>query len=580
MTSFRVGLIGAGYISRYHLAALHRLPGIRLVGVADLDPARATALAREAKCLTFPTVAELLGAGLDVVHVLTPPASHATLTIQALETGCHVLVEKPLAASVEDCDRIAAAAAASGKTVGVNHSLLFDPFIQRALRALRSGALGDIITVDYFRSSSYPPHPGGPLPPQYRDGGYPFRDLGVHALYLLQEFLGSITDVQARYWDSSRFSGSRGPSGSAAAIETGRAGSFRKADPLLLYDEWRAVVQGDCGTGHIQLSWNVEPLQHQLVLQGTSGTLRVDLFSLFCTDRRSTPLPKAVERAVNALREGLQIGFQTPFNAARFVAKRLRPYHGLQELIAAFYRALADGQAAPVPIAAARPVIEWTERLARPADAAKRQWLAGFPGKLTAPVLLTGGTGFIGGHLLERLLADGQRVRLFVRREPHAALLANPQVEVVLGDLGDPEAVERAVAGTTLVYHVGAGMRGHREDFQRGTVAGTGNLIESILRHDRPKLVYVSSLSVLHAAAVKPGTVIREDWPLEPRADQRGAYTQTKLAAEDLVRAAVRERGLKAVILRPGQVFGPGAPLLTPAVARRVGRRLLILGDG
>ena len=67
--------------------------------------------------------------GLDVVHVLTPPDSHVMVAFEALSLGCHVLVEKPLATSVEDCDRLIAESQARGLRVCVNHSLLGDPFV-------------------------------------------------------------------------------------------------------------------------------------------------------------------------------------------------------------------------------------------------------------------------------------------------------------------------------------------------------------------------------------------------------------------------------------------------------------------
>ncbi|MEI6084994.1 MAG: NAD-dependent epimerase/dehydratase family protein [Verrucomicrobiota bacterium] len=530
----RVGLIGAGYVSQFHIKALQRLPDVAITGVCDLDLARAQATG----CRAFASTKELYAAGVDFVHILTPPASHAALTIEALQNGCHVLVEKPLATSVEDCDRIAAAA--GDRIVCVNHSLLRDPFVMQALDHVDS--IGDILTVDYFRSSDYPPYLGGQLPPQYRDGGYPFRDLGVHALYLMQAFLGNIEDVQGQFRSAGKLS----------------------ADPNIRYDEWRALVRCAKGTGQIQLSWNVKPIQNQLFIQGTKGTIRADLFSMFVTCRKNTRFPKAIERVLNARGEGKAICRQVRQNVVRFVRGQLMSYHGLQMFIADFYA----NPRAIVSLADARQVVEWTERVARPADEAKRQPLP----KLTAPVLVTGAGGFIGRHLLKRLLEQHDRIRVFVRRE----IPVDPRVEVIIGDLGDPEAVDRAVAGTQLVYHVGAAMSGCREDFERGTVVGTKNILDSMRRHHVGKLVYVSSLSVLHAAAAKPGVTMKEDWPLETRANERGAYTQTKLAAENLV----RESGVPAVILRPGQVFGPGAPALTGAVAQRVGKRLVILGSG
>src|SRR4029077_976246 len=153
-------------------------------------------------------------------------------------------------------------------------------------------------------------------------------------------------------------------------------------------------------------------------------------------------------------------------------------------------------------------------------------------------------------------------------------------VEVFLGDLGDPAAVDRAVAGTEIVYHVGAAMKGSAHDYERGTLCGTQNIVDSVLRHNVQRLVYISSLSCLHAAIAQRGDVITEDCRVEPYPTKRGAYTQSKTAAEKIVRDAVRDRHLRAVLLRPGRVFGPGMTLLTPEVARKIGNSFVILGDG
>jgi predicted dehydrogenase len=452
-TRFRVGLVGAGYISEFHVSALRRVPNVSIVGITDVDASRSrAAVERFGLPASFPSVKAMVAAGVDVVHVLTPPAHHAAVAVEALELGCHVLVEKPLATSVEECDRIAQAAKAASKRVCVDHSLLYDFFIAKALDAVRGGAIGDLVTVDYLRSSDYAPYGGGPVPVHYRDGGFPFRDGGVHALYLMEAFLGEIQDVHAVF-------GTKG------------------GDPNLLYDEWRALVTCARGHANIQLSWNVKPLQNVLIAQGTKGVLRADLHSLTLTVKRSTPLPKAMERALLAMTEGLQMCTQMTANSVRFVLKRILHYHGLQMLVADFYRTLASGAPVPVTPEQARSIVDWTERVARLGDVAKRRFLAKFPTELTAKVLVTGASGFIGRQLLRRLLEEGKRVRVLVRREPPAEWMNDPRLEVVLGDLGDPAAVERALAGIEIVYHLGATMSGGRVDFERGTVVGTQNVV-------------------------------------------------------------------------------------------------------
>src|SRR2546427_7893340 len=95
-------------------------------------------------------------AGLDVVHVLTPPDSHTAVALEALRLGCHVLVEKPLATSVEDCDRLAEQAAATGLRLGVNHALLGAPLAARAGALVRRGALRGIGAAASLRSPHDP----------------------------------------------------------------------------------------------------------------------------------------------------------------------------------------------------------------------------------------------------------------------------------------------------------------------------------------------------------------------------------------------------------------------------------------
>ena len=154
-------------------------------------------------------------------------------------------------------------------------------------------------------------------------------------------------------------------------------------------------------------------------------------------------------------------------------------------------------------------------------------------------------------------------------------------MHVVYGDLGDPDAVDRAVAGVDVVYHVGATMRGRGwPDYQSGTVEATTNVVESCLRHRVRRLVYVSSMTVLDYATHDSGAVVTEDAPLEPFPEQRGAYTQAKLQAEHIVRDAVRERGLPAVIIRPGQIFGPGAESIPPYGTIAVAGRWVVIGSG
>jgi nucleoside-diphosphate-sugar epimerase len=376
-------------------------------------------------------------------------------------------------------------------------------------------------------------------------------------LYLAEAFVGPIVDLDAY------------------PAATGRG------DVNLWVDEWRVLARCQRGTAQIQLSWNVRPQQNLCVVQGTRGVIRVDVFGMSVTVRRQRGLPEHASRIINATAEGFGIAAQAAFNVVRVAGKRLWQFHGVQALIADFYARLREGAEPPVTPVEARRVLYWTEHVARQADAIKESWLAEATARrVGATTLVTGGGGFIGRQLVERLLQEGRKVRLFLRRPPAHELSVHPNVEIVLGDLGDAAVVQRAVAGVDTVFHIGAAMRGSGPEFERSTVTGTRNIVNSCLESGVRQLVYMSSLAVIDTDAGQRGEPVTEASPLEQRPEERGAYTRTKLEAERIVLEAVRDRQLPAVLFRPGEVVGPEKPLLTPGVAQRAGRTLVVIGDG
>ena len=554
MTKFRVGIIGAGYVSAHHIRALKSLSSVQIAGVADLDLARAQAVAKTFDLPNaYGSVKELLASGVDVVHVLTPPAFHAALSIQALQAGAHVLVEKPMAETLEECERMMEAARASGRTLGVVHSARLDPIVLRGVEIVRGGSLGKILSIDFHRSSNYPDWPGGgKLPPQYRKGSYPFQDLGVHGLAIAEALLGPVKSAEI---------------------------DFRSTglDPNLLFDEWTAKVNCERGEARLYLSWNVRPVRSQVIVHGTRGVMQIDCFLQTCYVTRLLPGPKFASPVICAMRNSAASLYQVPLNVLRFITKRLPGAPGIHRNIHEFYAALEQGSATPVTaeegsrlVSAMAPACKKADRQR---DALRKAQLTSRP---SADVLVTGAGGFLGSALLRRLVEEGAKVRAGVRRIPRDPL---PGVDYVAGDLGDPEYVDVLVAGVVKVFHVGAAMKGSAADFQRGTVVGTRNVIDACLKHRVRRVVYVSSLSVLEHA-VRHADCVTETWPLEPHAKLRGAYTQTKLEAERMVMAAAREQGLPVCVIRPGVIFGPGVEPSSPAGSFAMLGRWIVVGSG
>jgi predicted dehydrogenase/nucleoside-diphosphate-sugar epimerase len=551
----RVAVIGAGYVAAYHLAALKRLDFVDIVALADLDTAMANTLgSRFGVPMIGRTLTDLAGARPDAVYVLTPPSSHCELALEALDMGCHVLVEKPMAESVAECETMIARAKEKRLVLSVNHSDRLDPVVVKALDRMRAGACGEVLSVDVLRSSEYPEYAGGPLPALVRQGSYPFRDLGVHGLYVLEAFLGVVRDLDVGY----RATGT---------------------NPSLKFDEWHADARCENGLGRLLLSWNARPMESRIVVRGTRGTIEVDRFLQICRVHRVLPGPKFVGIVMNAFLSGLADVFRVPWNVVRFATKQLKPSPGIQAGAAAFAQALHDGTLPPVPPEEGLRAVALMESACTRADAERTQEIeARYAPVPSADVLVTGAAGFLGRKVVEALRAKGQRVRVLVRN-PAAATKFGADTQVLVGDLGDPRAVDHAIDGVGIVYHVGAAMRGGPRAFEAGTVWGTRNVIDACLKHDTKRLVYVSSMSVFDHAGRDPATTMTESSTLEPHPNWRGAYTQTKLAAETLVRDAIRDKGLRAVVIRPGQIFGPGAERVTPNGTIALAGRWLAIGE-
>ena len=550
----RVGLVGAGYVSGYHIRALKTLPEVEIVGIADLNQDRALQTAAQHGIPVFRSLEEMRVAKPRVIHVLTPPDSHCAVTLEALGMGCHAFVEKPMAPTLEECDQMILRARRAGRILSVNHSARMDPVVRKALELVRQGAVGDVLAVDFLRSSDYPPYAGGPIPPHYRAGSYPFQDLGVHGLCLLEAFLGEIQNVDVH------------------PVSTGK-------DPSLFFDEWHARVDFARGVGRMYISWNVRLPRNELVIHGTRGIMNVDCYLQSCIVRKTLPAPKVIQMFVAVGTSSLASLTNAAWTALRFATGKLRPNPGIHDSVIEFYRALASGTAAPVPAEEGRRMVYWMEDVSRRADAEKRVRLALSAPVPPARVLVTGGTGWLGRAVVKRLRERGEPVRVLAHR-PNPAMEEDPRIHLVYGDLGDPQAVERAVKGVEVVYHVGAAMRGRGADFDCGTVRGTRNVVDACLRHGVKRVVYVSSLTVLDYARMPPRATVDEDAPIEPYPERRGLYTQAKVAAERIVLDAIRERQLPAVVLRPGQIFGPGAEKVPPFGTVTVGGRWLVIGSG
>ena len=192
-------------------------------------------------------------------------------------------------------------------------------------------------------------------------------------------------------------------------------------------------------------------------------------------------------------------------------------------------------------------------------------------------VLVTGATGFAGGHLARVLAARGDTVSALVRTEgPAASALAKAGVTLVMGDLRDRQALAAATGGVDVVYHIAAMYRqaGLGDDVYRAVNAtAVKDVIEAAARGGVRRVVHCSTVGV-HGDVEQPPA--NEDAPLKPD----DVYQVTKLEGERLARESGSQLGIEVTIARPTGIYGPGDRRLLRLFRGVARRRWATLGDG
>ncbi len=191
---------------------------------------------------------------------------------------------------------------------------------------------------------------------------------------------------------------------------------------------------------------------------------------------------------------------------------------------------------------------------------------------------VTGGSGFIGGRLITRLVADGWTVRALARSDASAAAVEALGAEAVRGDLDDRDSMAAGAEGCEFTFHLAAhlGEWGPWEEFERGNVTGTRNALAASEAAGVRRFVHCGTEAALMAG--EPLVNVDETAPLRP--DSKAPYPATKARAEQAVRNANRE-GFETVIIRPRFVWGEGDTTLVPVMREMIEKgRFAWIGGG
>ena len=181
----RVGVVGVGVMGSNHARVLAGISDVKLAGVVDPDPGQRELVTRMVGCAAVDKLDALLDLGVDAVTIAAPTHLHLQIALACIARGVHVLVEKPIASSVDEGREIIAAARRANVTLMVGHVERFNPAVQAIKEAIRDE---DILSISITRV--------GPFPPRMSNVGVVI-DLAVHDIDLIRWFTGSeIVEVQ------------------------------------------------------------------------------------------------------------------------------------------------------------------------------------------------------------------------------------------------------------------------------------------------------------------------------------------------------------------------------------------------
>lgn len=268
----RVAVIGCGAIAeQQHIPSLQRRSDCELVALVDASQERATHLAeRFSVPRTYTDWEALSSAVVDAAVVALPNNLHMPASVALLERGIHVLVEKPMALSVSECDQVLAAAGRSHATVAIGHVRRFSHASRFAKRAIENGVLGDTLTFDIqdgfvFRWPSYSDY----LIRKEKCGGGVLMDLGSHTLDQLMWWLGEVDSLE--YFDDS-FGGLEADCRINLTMECGASGTVELSRTRNL--PGTAVIRGEKAELEVSLVRNTASLRlrdSEYVLNGAVG---------------------------------------------------------------------------------------------------------------------------------------------------------------------------------------------------------------------------------------------------------------------------------------------------------------------
>lgn len=542
MSQFRVGLVGAGFIAETHAEVLRRQAGVDLAAVADPALAKAEALASAHQIPHAVADAGDLVGMIDAAHVLVPPNLHRRVAEPLLRAGVHVLVEKPMAETAEDCAALQEAAEAGGAALHVNQNFPYHPAHTRLKAALKANRIGPVRHVSLLYNMPLRQLDAGQLGHwMFAEPRNLLLEQAVHPLSQIDDLLGPIEAIDAQ------------PQPPVCAGEGTE-----------LITAWLVSLRCARGTAQLQFSLGQTFPVWRLSVIGDDGTVEADMIH----NRLAIETPSRWLDAADSLTGGLQRagglvagsvgGALAYMGSVSGLTGRSDPFfRSMQGSFASFYKCLGAGRR-PRGEAGARLVGICCEAARRVNGPVAMPAVPSPTETAEYDVALLGGTGFIGRHTLKVFRAKGLRVAVFARSTANLPPPFHaPDVGVFQGSIADRAAVRDLVRRAPVIVNLAHGGGGATDAAIEAAMVGGARLVaEEALAAGSRHLLFISSIAALYLGdGAEP---VSAETPPDTNPDGRAAYARAKVLAEQAMLAMHRDEGLPVTILRPGVVLGQG----------------------
>jgi len=559
----RVGIVGCGRVAEYHARFIQGLNNAQLVAVADMNQVTARQFAEAHGIATVcATLDELLNTvELDVLHVITPPASHYECARAALERGVHVFIEKPIAFAVREVNDLYDRAAARGLSLCPDFLQLFHPKMRELATTVESGQLGRVVHVESYLHIDLNQSPelleAEGIHWSYRLPGGLLRDYTSHLLYMALYFAGSPNNIHVNR-------------------------NSRGALPQGLADHLTVHVDGSQSTATILLTCLARPSAYGVRVFCEKGSAEINFETQTLLINRHSSLPRRIVSATANFTKSCKLSWQGVSAIVNYLRGKLVPYAGMRGLLPLFYDSILNSKLPPISRELATAVV-WAEEeifsgSTQPQFQGRYYQSQQTEIRQAERVLVTGANGYVGSRVVKALVEHGYYVRTLVRPTGSPEKLKRLGVEVFLGDVRHVEGVSSAAEGMQIIVHMAAGMKGTHEFMVDSCVRGTQSVAEAALLQGVKRVIYMSSLSVYDYAGQRNGTEFTESSSLEAQPETRGAYSLGKRHAEDIALSHLADNAVPWTILRPSLIVGRGSDIFAP-VGSKIGNKLVCLGS-